>query len=121
MNVSLIKSKKEYKETLKRFEIVFDAAERTSESEEADLHSLVLDEYENKMFPIESPDPIEAIKVRMTDLNLKQVDLIQYVGTKSVVSEVLNRKRKLILDMIRRLTESLNLTTDILIKDYQLL
>lgn len=119
MNVSLIKSEKEHTRALKRFEALFNSLEGTEESDEFDLLSLVLEDYESKMFPIEAPDPIEAIKVRMMDLNLKQVDLVKYMGSSSVVSEVMNKKRKLTLDMIRKLTD-LHLTVGILTTDYQL-
>ena len=88
---------------------------------EADILGLLIDDYENIHYPIEAPDPIEAIKIRMKELNLKQVDLISEIGGKSRVSEVLNRKRKLTIDMIRNLTEKLSLSAELLIKDYQLM
>ncbi len=68
----------------------------------------------------ETPDPIEAIKIRMEEMDLKQRDLIGVIGGKSRVSEILNRKRKLTVDMIRNLTEKLNLSASLLIKDYYL-
>jgi HTH-type transcriptional regulator/antitoxin HigA len=80
----------------------------------------MIDEYEKKHFPIEAPDPIEAIKIRMEEMNLKQVDLVDEIGGKSRVSEVLNRKRKLTLEMIRNLTKKLNLSPGLLIHDYKL-
>jgi HTH-type transcriptional regulator/antitoxin HigA len=81
---------------------------------------LLVDEYEKKHYPIDAPDPIEAIKIRMEEMQLRQVDLINEIGGKSRVSEILNRKRKLTVDMIRKLTVRLNLSSDILIRDYQL-
>jgi HTH-type transcriptional regulator/antitoxin HigA len=81
---------------------------------------LLVDEYEKKHYPIESPDPIEAIKIRMVELQLKQIDLIDEIGGKSRVSEILNRKRKLTVEMIRKLTNRLNLSADLLVNDYQL-
>jgi len=80
----------------------------------------MIDEYEKKHYLIEAPDPIEAIKIRMEEMQLKQVDLVDEIGGKSRVSEVLNRKRKLTIDMIRNLTKRLNLSPGLLIKDYQL-
>ena len=89
--------------------------------EEKNCLKSLIDEYENKIFPIEAPDPIVAIKIRMEELNLKQVDLVEIIGGKSRVSEILNRKRKLTLEMIRNLNQKLNLSPAILISDYQLL
>jgi HTH-type transcriptional regulator/antitoxin HigA len=80
----------------------------------------MVDDYENKHYPIDAPDPIEAIKIRMEELDLKQVDLINEIGGKSRVSEILNRKRRLTVDMIRRLANKLNLSASLLIKDYNL-
>ena len=120
MNIKPIKSEADYKLALKRLEEVFDAPIGTSESDEADILGLLVDEYEKKHYPIEAPDPIEAIKIRMEELQLKQVDLVDVIGSKSRVSEVLNRKRKLTIEMIRNLTKRLNLSPDLLITDYQL-
>lgn len=80
----------------------------------------MVDDYENKYYPIEAPVPIEAIKIRMEEMQLKQKDLIYEIGGKSQVSEVLNRKRRLTIDMVRNLTTRLNLSTNLLIKDYHL-
>jgi len=120
MNIKPIKSEADYKLALKRLEEVFDAPIGTSEGDEADILGLLVDEYENKHYPIEAPDPIEAIKIRMEELQLKQVDLVDVIGSKSRVSEVLNRKRKLTIEMIRNLAKRLNLSPDLLITDYQL-
>ena len=120
MNIKPIKSEADYKHALKRLEEVFDASIGTSEGDEADILGLLVDEYEKKHYPIEAPDPIEAIKIRMEELQLKQVDLVDVIGSKSRVSEVLNRKRKLTIEMIRNLTKRLNLSPDLLITDYQL-
>ncbi len=120
MNIKPIKSEVDYRLALKRLEEVFDAPIGTSESDEADILGVLVDEYEKKHYPIEAPDPIEAIKIRMEELQLKQVDLVDVIGSKSRVSEVLNRKRKLTIEMIRNLTKRLNLSPDLLITDYQL-
>ena len=105
---------------MKRLELIFDAAIGTQESDEADVLALMIDDYEKKHYPIEAPDPIEAIKIRMEEMHLKQNDLINEIGGKSRVSEILNRKRKLTVDMIRKLTARLNLSPGLLINDYQL-
>jgi HTH-type transcriptional regulator/antitoxin HigA len=120
MNIKPIKSELDYKKALKRFEVIFDAAIGTLESDEADMMGLMIDEYEKKHYPIEAPDPIEAIKIRMEEMQLKQIDLVYEIGGKSRVSEILNRKRKLTVDMIRKLTTRLNLSPGLLINDYQL-
>jgi len=121
MNIKPIKSESDYREALKRLEVIFDAAVGTQESDEADVLGLMVDEYEKKHYQIESPDPIEAIKIRMEEMQLKQVDLVNEIGGKSRVSEILNRKRKLTVDMIRKLTKKLSLSPELLINDYQLI
>lgn len=120
MRIKPIKNELDYTEALKRLDEIFDAKIGTNESDEADLLALIIDEYEKVNYPIETADPIEAIKIRMEELDLKQKDLIDVIGGKSRVSEVLNRKRKLTLDMIRNLTVKLNLSVELLIVDYQL-
>ena len=120
MEINPIKSNSDYQKALNRLNIIFDAHIGTPESDEADILGLLVDEYEKIHFPIEAPDPIEAIKIRMEEMDLKQIDLINEIGGKSRVSEILNRKRKLTVDMIRRLTVRLNLSAEILIRDYQL-
>ncbi len=120
MNIKPIKSKSDYLEALKRLDVIFDGKIGSPESDEADVLGLLIDEYEKKHYPIDAPDPIEAIKIRMEEMQLKQVDLINEIGGKSRVSEILNRKRKLTVEMIRKLTTRLNLSPGLLINDYQL-
>ena len=120
MNINPIKSEIDYLNGLKRLEIIFDSAIGTPESDEADVLGLLIDDYENKHYPMEAPDPIEAIKIRMEEMQLRQVDLVNEIGGKSRVSEILNRKRKLTVEMIRKLTAKLNLSPGLLISDYQL-
>jgi HTH-type transcriptional regulator / antitoxin HigA len=120
MNIKLIKSESDYRKALKRLDEIFDAKIGTPESDEADILGMLVDEYEKKHYPIEAPDPIEAIKIRMQEMQLKQVDLVNEIGGKSRVSEVLHRKRKLTVEMIRKLTIRLNLSAELLINDYQL-
>ena len=120
MNLKPIKTEADYRAALKRLEEIFDAKPGTHESDELEILGLMVDDYENKHYPIETPDPIEAIKIRMEEMNLKQVDLIPEIGGKSRVSEILNRKRRLTVDMIRKLGNRLNLSYNLLIKDYQL-
>lgn len=120
MNLQLIKTETDYKIALSRLEELFDAEIGTPESDEADVLGLLVDDYEKKHYPIDAPDPIEAIKIRMEEMQLKQVDLSAEIGGQNRVSEVLNKKRKLTVDMIRNLTKRLNLSSELLIHDYQL-
>jgi len=121
MNIKLIKTEADYQKALKRLKEIFDAQNGTTESDEADILALMVDEYERKHFPIEAPDPVEAIKIRMEELQLKQSDIADALGGENRVSEILNRKRKLTLEMIRNLTKRLNLSPGLLIRDYQLI
>ncbi len=118
MRIKPIRSESDYRNALQRLDELFDSPSGTSGSDEADILALLVDEYEKKHYTIDAPDPIEAIKIRMEELQLKQVDLINEMGGKSRVSEVLNRKRKLTIEMIRKLTNRLNLSADLLINDY---
>lgn len=120
MDIKLIKTEEDYQIALDKLDKIFDAPEGTPESDQADILTLLIDEYENIHYSIEAPDPIEAIKIRMEELQLKQKDIAAALGGKNRASEILNRKRKLTVDMIRNLTESLNLSASLLIKDYQL-
>lgn len=120
MNINPLKTEADYRKALVRLETIFDAPIGTADGDEADLLGLIIDEYEKKHYPIEAPDPIEAIKIRMEEMHLKQIDLVEEIGGKSRVSEILNRKRKLTLDMIRKLNQKLNLSSDLLITDYKL-
>jgi len=120
MNISPIKNEMDYRNALKRLEAIFDAPIGTPEGDEADLLGLMIDDYEKKHYPIQAPDPIEAIKIRMEEMHLKQIDLVNEIGGKSRVSEILNRKRKLTVEMIRKLNRRLNLSPELLISDYKL-
>jgi len=121
MDIKPLKTDSDYQMALSRLEEIFDAPIGTPESDEADILGLMIDEYEKKHYPIDAPDPIEAIKIRMEEMQLKQIDLVPEIGGKSRVSEILNRKRKLTVEMIRKLTTRLSLSAGLLIKDYQLI
>lgn len=118
MNIKPVKTKKEYEAAMKRLEKIFDSKPNTKEGDELEVLSLLVDQYEKEKFPIDFPDPIEAIKFRMEQMNMKQKDLADVIGFKTRVSEILNRKRKLTLDMIRKISEALSIPTDVLIKEY---
>jgi HTH-type transcriptional regulator / antitoxin HigA len=118
--LKLIKTEEEYKVALKRLGEVFGAPVGTPESDEFDVLALLVGAYEDEHYPIEPPDPIEAIKIRMEQMRLRQVDLVEEMGGRNRVSEVLNKKRKLSIEMIRNLSKRLNLSLHVLTQDYQL-
>jgi len=118
MHWKVIKTEREYKRALKRLEQLFDSKKNTRLGDELELLSLLIETYEKENYPIDFPDPIEAIKFRMEQLGFNQKDLCSVIGIKSRVSEILNRKRKLNLEMIRRLNRKLGIPTEILIREY---
>jgi HTH-type transcriptional regulator/antitoxin HigA len=118
MTLKPIKTKKDYNQALERLEKIFDAKKGSSEGDELEVLSILIEKYEDGHFPIGLPDPIEAIKFRMEQLGYNQVDLAKVVGLKSRASEILNKKRKLSLEMIRVLHEKLHIPTDVLIQPY---
>ena len=101
-------------------EEIFDASPNSKEGDEAEILSLLIEDYENKLYPIEAPDPIEAIKIRMEEMNIKQKDLVGVIGGKSRVSEILNKKKRLTVDMIRKLEKMLHISATVLIGNYSL-
>jgi HTH-type transcriptional regulator/antitoxin HigA len=118
MQVEIIKNKKQYDATLKRFEEIFFAKANTKDGKEAQLLALVIKDYEDKNYIIESPDPVEAIKYRMEQMHLSKRELGEILGYTSRVSEILNRKRKLTLEMVRNLHEKLNIPLKSLVQSY---
>lgn len=118
MEYTVIKNEKQYNKAINRLEQIFDAKKSTREGDELELLSLLIDKYEQEKCPIDFPDPIDAIKFRMEQLGYQQKDLVSAIGLKSRVSEILNRKRKLTLEMIRKLSTELSIPTDILVKEY---
>ena len=121
MEIKPIKSEKDYQYALERLELIFDASPDSKEGDEAEVLSMLIDNYENKYYPIEAPDPIGAIKIRMEEMNLKQKDLVGVIGGKSRVSEILNKKKKLTVEMIRELERILHISASVLVNNYQLL
>lgn len=118
MTIKPIKTKKDYQAAMKRLELIFDAKPGTSEGDELELLGILIDMYEKQHHPIDHADPIEAIKFRMEQLGYNQNDLAKLIGLKSRASEILSRKRKLTLDMIRQLHRGLGIPTDVLIQSY---
>ena len=118
MNIKPIKTEQDYREALNRLEVIFDAVPNTAEGDELEILGVLIDNYENINYPIDLPDPIEAIKFRMEQLNYNNQDLANIIGLKSRVSEILNKKRKLSIGMIRKLHEALHISTDVLVQKY---
>lgn len=118
MTIKPIKTKKDYQEAIVRLELIFDARKGSPEGDELEILGLLVDNYENENFPVGFPDPVEAIKFRMEQLGYTQSDLANVVGLKSRASEILNRKRKLSLEMIRQIHDRLNIPTEVLIQAY---
>ncbi|GGZ58875.1 helix-turn-helix domain-containing protein [Mesonia mobilis] len=120
MKIKPIKTEQDYEKALERLDAIFDAAPDTKEGDEAEVLSMLIDNYENIYHPIEAPDPIEAIKIRMEEMNLKQKDLVGIIGGKSRVSEILNKKKRLTVDMIRELELVLHISASVLVSNYKL-
>ncbi|MGM1056788.1 MAG: helix-turn-helix domain-containing protein [Bacteroidota bacterium] len=118
MNIAPIRNEKDYQKALDRLEMIFDAKKGMEEGDELEILSILIDRFENENSPIGMPDPIEAIKFRMEQMGMKQKDLAEVMGFKSRVSEILNKKRKLNLDMIRKLNTTLHIPTEVLIQEY---
>lgn len=118
IDIKLIKTNKDYKNALKLADALMDAKPNTPDGDRLELIVTLIEIYEKKHFPINKPSPIEAIKFRMEQMNLTPKDLIPFIGSKSKVSEVLNGKRTLSLNMIRQLSAGLNIPAEILIQPY---
>jgi len=118
MEIKVIKTDDDYNEALRSLEVVFDAPVNSPEGDRAELLSILIEKYENQNYPIEAPDPIEAIKFRMEQMDMDNNDLAKIIGYKSRVSEIFNKKRKLTLSMIRNIHHKMNIPYESLISDY---
>lgn len=118
MEIKIIKNEDDYNSALKRLEEIFDAPVNSPDGDEAELLTVLIEKYEEEHYPIEAPDPIEAIRFRMEQMNMKKKDLAEVLGYKSRVSEILSRKRKLSLKMIRQLHKKLRIPYDSLLTEY---
>jgi HTH-type transcriptional regulator / antitoxin HigA len=112
-----IRNEADYEAVLAEVDELMDAAPGTPEGDRLDVLVTLIEAYEARHWDIELPDPIEAIRVRMEQKNLRQTDLVPMIGSRGRVSEVLSRKRALTLPMIRRLAEGLDLGADVLIQE----
>lgn len=116
MKIRILKTEEEYRAALARLESLMDAEAGSEEEEELELWSLLVEKYEQENFPIDLPDPVEAIRFRMDQEGLRQKDLARILSGKNRVSEILNRKRPLSLLMIRSLHKNLQIPAEVLIR-----
>ena len=114
--IKIIKTEKEYEEALARIDALMDADPGSIQEEELELLALLVEKYEEEHFPIDPPDPVEAILFRMEQEGLTAKDMIKYLGSQSKVSEVLNHKRPLSLAMIRNLHAGLGIPLEVLVR-----
>ncbi|MFL5097783.1 MAG: type II toxin-antitoxin system HigA family antitoxin [Xanthobacteraceae bacterium] len=115
-NVKPIRTAKDYEAALKDVERLWGAKSGTPEGDRLDVLATLIDAYEAAQFPLDPPDPIEAIRFRMEQQGLTRKDLEPLIGTRTSVAEVLNRKRNLSIAMIRRLHAQLGISAEVLIR-----
>lgn len=111
-----IRSKSDYEDSLAEVERLWGAKSGTPEGDRLDVLATLIDAFETEHYPMDPPDPIEAIKFRMEQQGLSRKDLEPLIGTRTRVAEVLNRKRGLSINMIRRLHSELGISADVLIR-----
>ena len=120
MNIKPIKTEEDYNTALSQIESLMDAKPNTPQMDKLEVLTTLVEVYEDQHYAINAPDPIEAIKFRMEQEGLKQKDLVSIVGSKSRVSEILNKKRKLTIEMIRNLHKHLHIPIESLFVDYKI-
>jgi HTH-type transcriptional regulator/antitoxin HigA len=120
MKLKLIRTEKDYRTALAEVDRLWDAPAKSSESDQLDVLTLLVEQYERTHFPIPDPEPIELLEHVMEARNLTRKDLEPYIGPRGRVSDILNRVRPLTLEMIRRLSEGLKLPSEVLIRPYHL-
>ena len=115
MDIRPIKTENDYNDSINRIEKLWGAKRDTPEGDELDLLVTLVESYEMKHYPIAPPDPIDAIKFRMEQMGMTKSDMVEYLGSQSRVSEILNRKRKLTLKMVKSLYRGLKIPAEILL------
>lgn len=120
MNIKPIRNESDYQQALKKVDELWDAKPDTTKGDELDVLTTLICAYEEKNYPIDTPDPVEAIRFRMEQEGLNPADLTRYLGQRSRVSEILNYQRKLSLSMIRKLSAGLKIPLECLVKEYKL-
>jgi len=120
MKLKLIKTEVDYQKALKRLDKIFHAKKGAKEQEELEIIIMLIQRYEDETvgdFP--DPDPIEAIKFKMEQMDMSQKDLAEVIGLKSRASEILSRKRPMSINIIRKISNALSIPADILIQPYE--
>ena len=120
MTLRPLKTEADYQEALAEIDTLFDAEVNTPEGDRLDILTLLVEAYEERHYPIPPPDPVAALEYYMDSRGLNRRDLEPYLGSRARVAEVLNRKRGLSIEMIRRLHQGLGISADILIQPYSL-
>ena len=115
MTIKPIKTGRDYRTALKEIERLWDARPNTPKGDRLEVLVTLVEAYEQRHYKVEPPDPVEAIKFRMEQLGLKSSDLAKILGGRSRVSEVLNRKRKLTVEMMRSLRKRLDIPAESLL------
>ncbi|MBI3675170.1 MAG: helix-turn-helix domain-containing protein [Proteobacteria bacterium] len=116
VEVKPIRTKRDYDVALKEVQRLWGAKTGTRNGDRLDVLATLIDAYETEHYPMDPPDPIEAIKFRMEQQGFTRRDLEEIIGTRTRIAEVLNRKRGLSIAMIRRLNERLGISADVLIR-----
>ena len=119
MEIRPIKTEADYQAALEEIERLFDAAPNTPEGDRLEVLVTLVEAYEEKHYAIPLPDPVEAILYYMESRGLTRRDLEPYIGSRGRVSEVLNRKRPLSIEMIRQLHTELGIPAEVLIQSYE--
>lgn len=118
MDIRPIRTSEDYEEALEHIQALFEAQPNTPEGDILDILTTLVEVYESQSHPIEPPDPIEAIMYHLESRGMTRRDIEPYLGSRARVSEILNRRRPLTLDMIRKLNNGLGIPAEILIKPY---
>jgi HTH-type transcriptional regulator/antitoxin HigA len=118
MQIRPVKTKADHRAALKEIERLMDAKPGTAAGDRLEVLMTLVDRYESDHEPIEPPDPIEALLYHMESRGLTRRDLERYLGSRARVAEILNRRRALTIEMIRRLHEGLGISADVLIRPY---
>lgn len=113
--LKVINSDKAYRKAVKTIEQLFDAKPGSEDHDALEVLALLVDDYERRTFPMEEPDPVAAIKFRLEQAGMEPKDLVPILGSRSRVSEILNRKRSLTVEMVRRLFDELHIPMEALI------
>lgn len=117
MNIQPIHTEEDHRKALTRIEEIFDAKPGTPEGDELEILGILVEEFEKRHYPVDAPDPVEAVKFRMEQLGLTQSDLAKLIGSKSRTREILSGKRAFSLRLIRLLNKELRIPAEVLLQE----